>query len=173
MAQIQLSSQQQQCGGLHPEQRYSVPLSPPTASTSRPYLCWYKSIVQVRRQPAIRVLSECGGTCTSHLVHMALPRAPQTRCSVQRGWLAQTQCRPTVVLVLNPGLCSLTRTRIHRHSHTPRETCRPGRPARIIPGLWSLSVCRSGCAAKHEFPARVPPASGTGTGTATGHALRR
>lgn len=48
----------------------------------------------------------------------------------------------------NPGLCSLTRTRIHPHSHTPRETCRPGRPARIIPGLWSLSVCRSGCAAR-------------------------
>lgn len=98
-------------------------------------------------------------------------RASQTRCSVQRGWLAQTQCRPTAVLALNPGLCSLTRTRIHPHSHTPRETCRPGRPARIIPGLWSLSVCRSGCAAKHELPARVPPASGTGT--ATGHALRR
>lgn len=32
---------------------------------------------------------------------------------------------------------TLTRTRIHPHSHTPRETCRPGRPARIIPGLWS------------------------------------
>lgn len=90
--------------------------------------------------------------------------------TVQRrpGW-CQTQC----AAVSDPGCSTLTRTRIHPHSHTPRETCRPGRPARIIPGLWSLSVCRSGCAPKYRLPISpaqmlpVRPRSRTGVCTGT------
>lgn len=168
VAQIQLSSQQR--GGLHPEQRYSAPV----AAHGRYQQAVFPPVPVYRRGKA--AAGHKGAQRVRwYLYHAACPhgmlRASQTRCSVQRGWLAQTQCRPTAVLALNPGLCSLTRTRIHPHSHTPRETCRPGRPARIIPGLWSLSVCKSGCAAKHQLPAPVQPASGTGT--ATGHALRR
>lgn len=74
--------------------------------------------------------------------HGTLPRS-QTRCNSRPLW-GQTQCAtpgPFNVQrsMSNARRSTLTRTRIHPHSHTPRETCRPGRPARIIPGLWSPS----------------------------------
>lgn len=96
-----------------------------------------------------RRLVQCGDGATWHSSEVSdtvQQPAPLGSNTVRHTWAVQ---RPT----LNVQRSTLTRTRIHPHSHTPRETCRPGRPARIIPGLWSpLGLQKWVCVPKYRLP---------------------